>query len=45
MVYNSSALTYDSKAYDPALSPDGAYVAYMFRDGERESVKMSSDRG
>jgi Tol biopolymer transport system component len=33
-------LTYDSKALHPALSPDGAYVAYRFRDGERESVKL-----
>ena len=33
-------LTYDSKALHPALSPDGAYVAYRFRDGERESVRL-----
>ncbi|HEX3086465.1 MAG TPA: hypothetical protein VHP99_18160, partial [Pyrinomonadaceae bacterium] len=33
-------LTYDSKAYDPALSPDGTFVAYMFRDGEHESIRL-----
>jgi Tol biopolymer transport system component/DNA-binding winged helix-turn-helix (wHTH) protein len=33
-------LTYDSKAHDPAISPDDKYVAYRFHDGERESVRL-----
>src|SRR5256714_1803435 len=33
-------LTYDSKAFDPAISPDGGYVAYRFHEGDQESVRL-----
>ena len=33
-------LTSDSKAFDPVISPDGGDVAYRFRDGDRESVRL-----
>ena len=33
-------LTYDSKAFDPAISPDGGYMAYRFHDGDQDSVRL-----
>ncbi len=35
-------LTTDSKAYDPALSPDGKYLAYRVQDKEYESIWLKN---
>jgi Tol biopolymer transport system component len=33
-------LTSDSKAFGPAVSPSGEYVAYRFHDGNQDSIKL-----
>jgi Tol biopolymer transport system component/DNA-binding winged helix-turn-helix (wHTH) protein len=33
-------LTYDSKAFGPAVSPSGEYVAYRFHDNDQDSIKL-----
>lgn len=35
-------LTYDSKAFGPAISPSGEFVAYRFHDGELDSIKLKN---
>ena len=35
-------LTYDSKAFGPALSPSGEFVAYRFHDGAQDSIKLKN---
>ena len=35
-------LTYDSKAFGPAVSPSGEYVAYTFHDGDQDSIKLKN---
>src|SRR5207302_503477 len=35
-------LTYDSKAFGPAISPSGEYVAYKFYDGSQDSVRLKN---
>jgi Tol biopolymer transport system component len=35
-------LTYDSKAFDPVISPDGHSVAYKFQDGDQISIKLKN---
>jgi Tol biopolymer transport system component/DNA-binding winged helix-turn-helix (wHTH) protein len=35
-------LTYDSKAFGPAVSPSGEYVAYRFHDQDQDSIKLKN---
>src|SRR5205085_2644953 len=35
-------LTYDSKAFGPAVSPSGEFVAYRFHDGAQDSIKLKN---
>lgn len=35
-------LTYDSKAFGPAVSPSGEYVAYRFHDGDQDSIRLKN---
>jgi Tol biopolymer transport system component/DNA-binding winged helix-turn-helix (wHTH) protein len=35
-------LTYDSKAFGPAVSPSGEYVAYTFHEPDHDSIKLKN---
>ena len=35
-------LTYDSKAFGPAISPSGEYLAYRFHDRDQDSIKLKN---
>ena len=35
-------LTYDSKAFGPAVSPSGEYVAYRFHEGDKDSLRLKN---
>ena len=35
-------LTYDSKAFGPAVSPSGEYVAYRFHDADQDTIKLKN---
>jgi Tol biopolymer transport system component/DNA-binding winged helix-turn-helix (wHTH) protein len=35
-------LTYDSKAFGPAVSPGGEFVAYRFHDQDQDSIKLKN---
>lgn len=35
-------LTYDSKAFGPAVSPSGEFVAYRFHDADTDTIKLKN---
>ena len=35
-------LTYDSKAFGPAVSPSGEFVAYRFHEGDKDSLMLKN---